>query len=82
MSMHKIYVVASTENVKDVEIENVYDGDWFNLDTIVAGLNDKLRGHNYQVTYLDDNAYIDLIDDNDELVRTYTIVSKHVGFHD
>lgn len=82
MYMHKIYVVASTENVKDVEIENVYDGDWFNLDTIVAGLKDKLRGHNYQVTFLDDNAYIDLIDDNDELVRTYTIVSKHVAFHD
>ena len=76
MHSHKVYVVASTENLRDVHVENVYDGTVFTIDTIVAGFKNKLKGLNYQVSILGDNAFIDLIDSNNELVKTYSIISK------
>lgn len=78
MHSHKIYIVASTENIRDVHIKGVYDGDVFTLDSIVAGLKNQLKGLNYQVSLNGENAYIDLIDSHDELVKTYSIISKIV----
>lgn len=78
MFSHKIYIVASTKNVRDVHIVDVYDGDIFTLDTIIAGFKNKLTGSNHQVSIVGDNAYIDVIDENKELVKTYSIISKQV----
>jgi len=78
MHSHKIYIVASTENVRDVHIQNVYDGDVFTLDSIVAGLKDQLKGLRHYISSDGSKAYIDIIDSQNELVKTISIVSKNV----
>ena len=78
MHTHKIYVVCSSNNMRDIQVENVYDGNVFTIDGIVAGMKNKLKALNFQVSILGDNAFIDLIDSNDELVKTYSIISKNV----
>lgn len=78
MHSHKIYVVCSSNNMRDIQVENVYDGKVFTIDSIVAGMKNKLKNLNFQVSILGDNAFIDLIDSNDELVKTYSIISKNV----
>lgn len=78
MHSHKIYVVCSSNNMRDIQVENVYDGNVFTIDGIVAGMKSKLKALNFQVSILGDNAFIDLIDSNDELVKTYSIISKNV----
>lgn len=78
MHSHKIYIVASTANIRDVHIKGTYDGDVFTLDSIVSGLKNQLKGLNYYVSIDGDNAYIDLIDSHDELVKTYSIIGKLV----
>lgn len=62
--------------MRDIHVENVYDGQVFTIDSIVAGMKNKLKGLNFQVSILGDNAFIDLIDSNNELVKTYSIISK------
>lgn len=76
MHSNKIYIVASTKNLRDVYVESVYDGTIFTLDTIVYGMKKKLQGKNIQVSVLNDNAFIDVVDENDELIKTYSIISK------
>lgn len=76
MHSHKIYVLCSSSNMRDIHVENVYDGNVFTIDSIVAGMKSKLKGLNFQVSILGDNAFIDLIDSNNELVKTYSIISK------
>ena len=76
MHSHKIYVLCSSSNMRDIHVENVYDGNVFTIDSIVAGMKTKLKGLNFQVSILGDNAFIDLIDSNNELVKTYSIISK------
>lgn len=76
MHSQKIYIVASTKNLRDVYVESVYDGSIFTLDTIVYGMKKKLQGKNIQVSVLNDNAFIDIVDDSNELIKTYSIVSK------
>ena len=76
MFSEKMYVVATTNHLRDVKIENIYDGDVFTLDTILAGLKKKLKGLNIQVSVLGDNAFIDVIDEDNELVQSYSIISK------
>ena len=71
-----MYVVATTNNLRDVKVENIYDGDVFTLDTILSGLKKKLKGMNIQVSVLGDNAFIDVIDENNELEQSYSIISK------
>lgn len=78
MHSHKIYVLCSSTNMRDINVENVYDGNVFTIDSIVAGMKNKLKGLNFQVSILGDNAFIDMIDSNDELVKTYSIISKSV----
>ena len=77
MHSHKIYVVCSSNNMRDIQVENVYDGNVFTIDGIVAGMKGKLKNLNFQVSILGDNAFIDLIDSKDELVKTYSIISKN-----
>ena len=76
MFSKKMYVVATTNNLRDVKIESIYDGDVFPLDTILAGLKKKLKGMNIQVSVLGDNAFIDVIDEDNELEQSYSIISK------
>ena len=76
MHSNKIYIVASTKNLRDVYVESVYDGTIFTLDTIVYGMKKKLQGKNIQVSLLNENAFIDVVDENDELIKTYSIISK------
>lgn len=76
MHSQKIYIVASTKNLRDVYVESVYDGSIFTLDTIVYGMKKKLQGKNIQVSVLNDNAFIDIVDDSNELIKTYSIISK------
>ena len=71
-----MYVVATTTNLRDVKIENIYDGDVFTLDTILAGLKKKLKGLNIQVSVLGDNAFIDVVDEDNELEKSYSIINK------
>lgn len=71
-----MYVVATTTNLRDVKVENIYDGDVFTLDTILTGLKKKLKGMNIQVSVLGDNAFIDVIDEDNELEQSYSIISK------
>ena len=78
MFTKKMYIVATTTNLRDVKIENIYDGDVFTLDTILTGLKKKLKGLNIQVSVLGDNAFIDVIDENNELEQSYSIISKSV----
>ena len=66
--------------MRDIHVENVYDGKVFTIDSIVAGMKNKLKGLNFQVSILGDNAFIDLIDSNNELVKTYSIISKNAMF--
>lgn len=77
MFSKKFYIVATSTNLRDVKIENIYDGDVFTLDTIVNGLRKKLKGLNIQVTKLGDNAFIDVIDMNNELEQTFSIIMKN-----
>lgn len=81
MYSHKVYVVATTKNIRDVHIEDVYDGEVFTLDSLVAGFKDRLKGNKFQVSVVGDNAYLDLIDSHDELIETYSIISKNVMLH-
>lgn len=76
MFTKKMYVVATSTNLRDVKIKNIYDGDVFALNTILAGLKKKLKGLNIQVSVLGDNAFIDVIDENNELEQSYSIISK------
>lgn len=76
MFSHKVFIVASTKNLRDVNIEEVYDGTIFTLDSVVNGYEKKLKGQNCQVSRIGDNAYIDVLDDNDELIKTYSIITK------
>ena len=76
MFTEKMYVVATTTHLRDVKIENIYDGDVFTLDTILSGLKKKLKGLNIQVSVLGDNAFIDVIDEDNELEQSYSIISK------
>lgn len=78
MHSNKIYIVASTKNLRDVYVESVYDGNIFTLDTIVYGMKKKLQGKNIQVSRIGDNAYIDVVDENNELIKTISIISKLV----
>lgn len=78
MHSHKVYVVAVTEQSRDVRIVNVYDGDVYTVDSIACGLKDKLGGswHVGSMIGDNDNAYIDIVDSKDELIKTYSIISK------
>lgn len=76
MFSKKMYVVATTTNLRDVKVENIYDGDVFTLDSILTGLKKKLKGMNIQLSVLGDNAFIDVIDENNELEQSYSIISK------
>lgn len=78
MHSQKIYVVASTKNIRDVHIEALYDAEVFTVHSIVAGLIEQLREFNYRVSYYGENAYIDIIDSNKELVNTYSVIRKTV----
>lgn len=76
MFTKKFYIVATTNNLRDVKVEKVYDGDVFTLDTIVAGLIKRLKDLNTQVSILGDNAFIDVVDDDNLLDQTYSIIAK------
>lgn len=76
MFSKKMYVVVTTTNLRGVKVENIYDGDVFTLDTILTGLKKKLKGMNIQVSVLGDNAFIDVINVNNELEQSYSIISK------
>lgn len=76
MHSHKIYIVATTQNDRDVHVDGIYDGDVFTTETIVAGLKNQLKGMNYHVSINGENAYIDLIDGHEHLVKTYSIICQ------
>ena len=78
MYTHKLYIVACTKNLRDVHVENIYDGSVFTLDTIVYGYKKKLKDKNIYVSVLGDNAYIDIVDESNELIKTISILSKQV----
>ena len=76
MHSHMVYVVAISDRGRDVRVDGIYDRDVYTVDSIVAGLKDRLMGQKYQVSMYGDNAYIDVIDSKNELVKTYSIISK------
>lgn len=76
MKSKNLYVVATNNRLNDVNVEGVYDGDVYSLDDIVAGLKKKLKGQKLQISKVIRDAYIDVIDEHDELVRTYSIIKQ------
>ena len=79
MYSHKVYIVATTKRVRDVNINNVYDSELFTLDTIIAGIEKQLKDMKYDITKYGDNAYIDLISsDGEVLLKTFSIVAKNI----
>ena len=76
MKSKKLYVVATNNRLNDVNVEGVYDGDVYTLDNIIAGLKKKLKGQKLQVSKVISDAYIDVIDEHDELARTYSIIKQ------
>lgn len=76
MFTKKFYIVSTTTNLRDVKIEKIYDGDVFDLTTILAGWEKKLQGLNTQVAVLGDNAFIDIVNSDGELKQTYSIISQ------
>lgn len=79
MKSKSFYVVATTNRLNDVNIEGLYDGDVYTIDNIIEGLKKKLKNETIQVSKVIGDAYIDVIDKHDELVRTYSIL-KHKTF--
>lgn len=76
MFSKKLYIVATTTNVRDVKVEHVYDGDVFTLNTILVGLKKSLQDKTIQCVLLEDNAFIDVLGEDGELKQTYSIVGK------
>ena len=76
MKSKKLYVVATSNRLNDVNVEGVYDGDVYTLDNIIAGLKKKLKGQKLQVSKVIRDAYIDVIDEHGELARTYSIIHQ------
>ncbi len=66
MKSKNLFVVATNNRLNDVNVEGVYDGDVYTLDNIIAGLKKKLKGQKLQVSKVISDAYIDVIDENDE----------------
>lgn len=78
MYSHKIYIVTSARNIIDIQVENVYDGEVFTIDTIISGLKRKFKNVNHQISIVGDNAYIDIISNDNNLIETYSVISKQV----
>lgn len=78
MYSHKVYIIVSNVNMRDAQVENVYDANVFTLDSIVAGFKNRLKALKHQISIVGDNAYIDIINQDNELVKTYSIISKRV----
>lgn len=76
MKSKNMYIVATTTRLNDVKIEGVYDADVFTIDDILAGLKKKLNGRDLQISKLGCDAYIDVIDKNNELSQTYSILRQ------
>lgn len=79
MNNKSFYIVCTTENMRDVKVVDMFDASVFSLSSIVAGYQKRFNTWNMQVSYLGDNAFIDLIDNNNELINTYSII-KQSGF--
>lgn len=78
MFTRRIYIVATNDNGRDVRIVRVYDGQLFTQDTIIHGLLKQLKGLNTQVSIQNaDQAYIDVINEDNELDRTYSIIAHN-----
>ena len=83
MHSHRVYVVTSVERSHDihsidfdVHIVNVYDSKIFTVDSLIEGLKGKLKGQMYRVSRRGNNGYIDVVDDDDEVIKSYFIISK------
>lgn len=78
MFSKKFYIVATTTRVRDVNIEHVYDGDVFTLNTILSGVKKSLQEQTIQCTVFkdEDSAFIDVLGEDGELKQTYSIVGK------
>lgn len=76
MKSKNLFVVATNNRLNDVNVDGVYDGDVYTLDDIIAGLKKKLKGQKLQISKVIRDAYIDVIDEHDELVRTYSIIKQ------
>ena len=76
MKSKHLYVVATNNRLNDVNVEGVYDCDVYTLDDIIADLKKKLKGQKLQISKVIRDAYIDVIDEHDELARTYSIIKQ------
>ncbi len=78
MFNHKVYVVCSYSNIRNIDVDDVYDSEQFTIDNIVDIMKKKLQGQNIQVSIVGNNAFIDVIDNNGYLFKSYSIISKQV----
>ncbi len=78
MFNHKVYVVCSYSNIRNIDVDDVYDGKLYTINNILAIMKKKLQGQNIQTSIVGDNAFIDVIDNNGYLLKTYSIISKQV----
>ena len=69
-------VCVSHHDLRDVKIDRYYDGDVYTLDTLIAGYRKQLQGLNIQVSKFKDEAFIDVINEDNMLESTYSIIKK------
>lgn len=75
-----IYVVSvGYPNVRDIRIEQYFDADIFDLETILSGYKKQLKGLKIQVSRNNDDGFIDVINNHGTIDRTYGII-KVKGF--
>ena len=77
MNNKNFYIVCTTENMRDVKVVEMFDASVFSLSSIVAGYQKRFNTWNTQVSYIGDNAFIDLIDKNNALINTYYIIKQN-----
>ena len=77
MFTKELYIVCvNYPDMRDVEIERFYEGDFYTIDMLIEGYKKQLKGLNIQVSKSKDNAFIDVINQDNMLVRTYSIIKK------
>lgn len=69
-------VCVSHHDLRDVKIDRYYDGDIYNLDTLIEGYKKQLKGLKIQISKFKDEAFIDVINEDKMLETTYSIVKK------
>ena len=77
MFTKELYIVCvNYPDMRDVKIDRFYEGEFYNLDMLIKGYEKMLKGLNIQVSKYDNEAYIDVINQDKMIERTYSFIKK------